>query len=101
MRSQAPVVGLILVNAFLVLKHTLRGGAKVAPQQKIIYCFYVVSQRISPKGHLSPSAPSKNPTKSRKVQKALRDLAFWGMARPTRYRKKRGEPTRMRGLAAV
>lgn len=34
MRSQAPVVGLILVNAFLVLKHTLRGGAKAVQQQK-------------------------------------------------------------------
>lgn len=72
MRSQAPVAGLILVNAFLVLKQTLRDGAKAAPQQKIIYCFYVVSQRISPKGRLSPSAPSKNPTKS------LAGLSFLG-----------------------
>ena len=72
MRSQAPVVGLILVNAFLVLKQSLRDGAIAAPQQKIIYCFYVVSQRIRPKGRLSPSAPSKNPTKS------LAGLSFLG-----------------------
>ena len=50
---------------------------------------------------VSPSAPSKNPIKSRKVQKALRDLAFWAMVCPARCRGKRGEPTKMTVFAAV
>ena len=50
---------------------------------------------------VSPSAPSKNPIKSRKVQKALRDLAFWAMVCPARCRGKRGEPEKMTVFAAV
>lgn len=50
---------------------------------------------------VSPSAPSKNPTKSRKVQKALRDFTFWAITRPARCREKRGEPTKMTVFAAV
>lgn len=56
----------------------------------------------SPVGvQISPSAPSKNPIKSRKVQNALRDFAFLAMVCPARCREKRGEPTKMMVFAAV
>mgnify|MGYP005806390483 FL=1 len=56
----------------------------------------------SPVGvQISPSAPSKNPIKSRKVQNALRDFAFLAMVCPARCREKRGELTKMMVFAAV
>ena len=50
---------------------------------------------------VSPSAPVESPQKSRKVQKALRDLAFWAMGSPTRCREIQGQRTKKTVFMAV
>ena len=77
------------------------GRALTEITKRFLQLFQVTQGITVPKCRVSPSAPSKNPIKSRKVQKALRDLTFWAMARPARCREKRGEPTKMTVFAAV
>lgn len=77
------------------------GRALVEIAKRFLQLFQVTQGITVPKCRLSPSAPSKNSIKSRKVQKALRDLAFWAMLCPARCRGKRGEPTKMTVFAAV